>query len=372
MKHKIVFVFMGHFSFQVRMQHFINAVQKIGLEPVLVYGKNFEMNENNYDFHVIEHRTLFNGGRLSSFLKQIKFCIISAIQISKIKNVDFIQCWSIITILGGVLAKKKLRRVILIYDSTELSVETFKGIKKFIWFCIQKYSLKYCDYIVQAEHQRTEYFRKKYNVPNRKMVTICNYPYLIKNNKLISRSYKKNKKRTIRLVYIGGISEERGLSEMIYAIRSLKECSLDLIGPIERTYLEKITGDIKVSKNTKILQPISNHEISRVLRKYDIGIAFYENTNLNQYYCAPNKLYDYINNCLPVITNNYPGIAKIVKRKKIGICIESINKENIKDAIDQIISGNYRKNINLELRKEYSWERQENKYLELFERKNKP
>jgi glycosyltransferase involved in cell wall biosynthesis len=64
----------------------------------------------------------------------------------------------------------------------------------------------------------------------------------------------------------------------------------------------------------------------------DIGTAFYSNINVNNYYCASNKLFEYIALEKPVLTNNYPGLIERVERLKLGVCLDAITPENLASA----------------------------------------
>jgi glycosyltransferase involved in cell wall biosynthesis len=102
------------------------------------------------------------------------------------------------------------------------------------------------------------------------------------------------------------------------------------------------------------------------LANYDIGFAFYQNNNLNQYYCAPNKVYDYIVTGLPVITNSYPGLLDVVEKNGIGICLETVNSKTIATAIKKIITLDLIDSISRDIKERYTWENQEDIYLAIF------
>jgi glycosyltransferase involved in cell wall biosynthesis len=67
-----------------------------------------------------------------------------------------------------------------------------------------------------------------------------------------------------------------------------------------------------------------------------VGLLFYRNTCRNNYYCAPNKLYEYMMMGLPVITCNYPGLVEFVEGQGIGICVDPEDPKAIAAAINRI------------------------------------
>ena len=84
---------------------------------------------------------------------------------------------------------------------------------------------------------------------------------------------------------------------------------------------------------------------------------------LNNYYCAPNKVYDYLMNGMPVISNNYPGLVSVLEKNSVGACVEEVTLPAVKKAITQIVEEKRWQNITDELRRRYSWEEQEKSYL---------
>lgn len=365
MKRKIAFIFIGKFAFQGRIHKQIKTLEKAGFKSVVYLGNinNEEKVLNNFDFEINQNKICYDKGKLNSFIEQLKFGWDISKKISLRDDIGFVQCCGLATIIAGILVKRKNKNIKLIFDNTELSVERETGIKHIIWKAIQKYALKYCDHIILPEFQRLNFFKNNYNVDDQKLVMIGNYPYLIDGNK---PKVNSDDKKNIRVIYLGIIGKGRSYPELIDAAKDMENCSFDFIGPGEEKYLKEFGQMIKGISNIKILPPVENYKIPEVLKNYDIGIAFYENTNLNNYFCAPNKIYDYLNNGLPVITNDYPGLVDIVEKNKVGVCLKEISKSSLSEAIKEIINNNYKLNITDELKRRYSWNEQETVYLNLF------
>jgi glycosyltransferase involved in cell wall biosynthesis len=142
--------------------------------------------------------------------------------------------------------------------------------------------------------------------------------------------------------------------------------SLDIIGPGDKIYIDNLKQEIVGYENIRILPGVSQKDIDELLPQYDIGFAFYSNTNLNNYYCAPNKIFQYINNRVAIISNDYPGLISLVQNNKIGVCVNKINEEQLESAIRKIQKEQLYNNITDELRFNYSWNTQEDNFLSLF------
>jgi glycosyltransferase involved in cell wall biosynthesis len=68
------------------------------------------------------------------------------------------------------------------------------------------------------------------------------------------------------------------------------------------------------------------------------GFLFYRNTCRNNYYCAPNKLYEYMMMGLPIITCDYPGLRQVVEGEGIGLCVNPEDPEAIAGAVNRLVS----------------------------------
>ncbi|MDC0270169.1 hypothetical protein OAK94_00535, partial [bacterium] len=113
----------------------------------------------------------------------------------------------------------------------------------------------------------------------------------------------------------------------------------------------------------RLLPGVPQTELPKLLKDYHAGFAFYLNTNINNYYCAPNKVYDYLMNGLTVIANNYPGLNQVLEQGKLGVCVDEVTKESIDEALVRLREECPWDQITEETRRNYSWDRQMEDYL---------
>ena len=173
-------------------------------------------------------------------------------------------------------------------------------------------------------------------------------------------------KEPVKIIYLGGFGRSRFTEEIVDIFSQLEGvASLDIVGFGKPSYVEAIKKRVSDTKsdNVRILPPVPYREIPDLLKSYDIGVALYRNTNLNNYYCAPNKVYDYLMNAMSVISNDYPGLVCVLEENSVGACVEEVTLSAVKTAIGQIVDEKRWRNITDELRRRYSWEEQEKLYL---------
>lgn len=194
-----------------------------------------------------------------------------------------------------------------------------------------------------------EYFMAKHKLADKRNFLVCNYPSLA--------DAREPGTREPRMIYLGVIHPNRMLEEIIQATMKNK-FKLDIFGPGQPEYVAKLEKMVEGCDHITVLPPVQQHEIHGTLSNYTVGVAFYSNSNLNNFYCAPNKVFQYIMSGLNVITNDYPGLVSVVRENNIGVCLSAISADSIKLALDKIEEENMSSNITSKIRNEYSWESQ--------------
>lgn len=344
-----------------RMLKFISTFKSIGLKVSVI-----DISPTNNK----EYASEIGIGYKSVYLKTSKFPLINFVNTLRLNfkaskkvnsSTEIILCHDLHTLLGGVFYKKR-NNVKLVYDASELAVERYSGFKRYFWSSILKYSLSYCDYIIHANKQREEYFNEKHNIEKEKSIVIPNYPT---NIVLAPEKQSQNNKK---LIYLGTIIKNRGYEKIIELFKDLNnDFSVDFVGHANLPYkkeLEKLIGD---SGKIELKDPVPNNEIPKLLSNYDIGIIYYEPVNLNNYYCAPNKIYEYLQNGLCIITNSLPFFIDFLDKYRVGVYLDELNVVNIEKAIHRIYDKKMHQNITEELLNEFTWSKNEVKIKKLID-----
>ncbi len=142
-----------------------------------------------------------------------------------------------------------------------------------------------------------------------------------------------NDKEAIRFLFIGRVMREKGIDELFEVMQRLcaegENCLLDVVGPYEDNYEEKIKmfceeGWLNYHGYQKDVRPFIESSHCFVLPSWHEGMA---NTNLE---CAASAR--------PVITSNIPGCKEAVINKKSGFLCESKNSESLYNAMKAFLS----------------------------------
>ncbi|MDM1094748.1 glycosyltransferase [Myroides odoratimimus] len=137
---------------------------------------------------------------------------------------------------------------------------------------------------------------------------------------------------------------ERKLDEFCEAIKLLPEEYILVLMGGDNEYKQQLKEKYS-SERILFIPHISAPNHLSITRRAHIGILVYngeggniENT-LNTLYCAPNKVYEYTQFGIPMISNDVPALDYLFSSYNNGICISRLTDKSIKEAIEEIDSN---------------------------------
>jgi len=335
---RIGMVLIGDIRYDGRVRKEIETLVRAGHHVELVvsdFGKTASGGEDlGINIHYI-NMTLWSQP-VMNFLEQLLFNLKAA---STLKNlsVSHLHCHDLSALLAGVWTKKRLKAK-LIFDAHELMPESMGGIKEKIWGQIEKRSINSCDHIIMPEKNRIAYFKRKYiGIPE--PLLLENFP---RRSELPTKAFDlfrtryPIKKSQVIILYSGTVDSQRYIEELIESISlSSTHFVLVILGRTFKSYKETLQTKIKklsLKDRAFLHEPVAHAKILEYMASCDIGIALYPNTNINNYFCASNKLYEYIALSKIVLTNNYPGLLESVERFKQGLCLPEVSAQSLEEA----------------------------------------
>jgi glycosyltransferase involved in cell wall biosynthesis len=364
----VTFVYVGRLQSRGRLLKQIATLQGAGVTCDVVLGNTIaeSPDQAEFNFPITALPVNEDASRLLSFVNQLRFCRAAARKVAA-GRADTVVCLGLEALPAGVWAKQFRPSLSLVFDNNELHIESFeKGIKPVVWKPIHNWGVRRSDVILHAEHNRRDYFRKHYPGSEKPQLVIENFPFF--GEPPAQRTAPTEK---VRVIYLGGFGACRFTEEIIDSFSKLPATiSLDIVGYGRPEYVARLSRSLSDSaaEHIRLLPAVPYSGISELLANYDVGVALYRNTNLNNYYCAPNKVYDYLMNGMPMIANRYPGLVSVIEENRVGVCVETVDATSLGRAVESIVSNRMWENITPELRKRYSWEQQEANYLAVFGR----
>jgi len=137
--------------------------------------------------------------------------------------------------------------------------------------------------------------------------------------------------RTVAL-FSGGFQAGRGLEFMIAAALMQKEVALVLqgFGPQEQG-LRQLAQQCR--SPVTFLPPAPFQDLSSACSQADIGVMPVIPDCLNSYYCAPNKIFDYMMAGLPVLAADLPEMARLQEQCHNGSLYDSFSPKDLADSL---------------------------------------
>lgn len=362
---KIAVILYGNIRYDGRVQKEINTLKSNGKE-VILFISDFEKDDKieNYNFKINIIRDKFKKRGVIYTLLNLLFFNISVYKKLKNQNIQYIHCNDLNTLL---LAKYFSKVGKIIFDAHELYPEAQNNkIKMFIWNLIEKLNIKYVYKIIEPEINRLEYFKNKYNLKNEKIILIENFPknkILDEEKKYFFKKYKYETNKKIAL-YIGIIEKERNILEILKSIKINKDLVLFCIGKCPdinyKKELEFFVKENNMEERVFFKENIPQTEVLEATNSADITFIFYQNINLNNYYCASNKLYEALNCGVKILTNDYPGIISVTKDIPNVYRIKNMTIKELEKGINHLL------NVKEIKKTEFYWEKQETRFIKIY------
>lgn len=175
------------------------------------------------------------------------------------------------------------------------------------------------------------------------------------------------------VLYVGFITFNRGLEELIRSLRYLNACAVVLMGYGDGGYLaglKKLIADEGLDGKVHFFGPVPHEEVTRYAASADVGVATIRNACLSYYYCSPNKVFEYVAAGLPVVGSNFPDLKRVIEGHRLGVVVDPESPQGIATAIEYILSDKsryeeMRKNA-LEAAKSYNWQSESEKLLLIY------
>jgi glycosyltransferase involved in cell wall biosynthesis len=172
--------------------------------------------------------------------------------------------------------------------------------------------------------------------PGEKTCSIQNFPL---QDEVIDSGAEKYGDRNPVIVYVGGISADRGAREMVAAMSLVPEsltARFLLIGCFDPPALETDLQNLSGWNRTEFLGWQSRCSVAATLAKSRIGLLLYHPI-ANHMQAQPNKLFEYMSHRIPVIASDFQHWREIVRGANCGLLVNPLDVRAVSGAIQWLL-----------------------------------
>ncbi len=178
-------------------------------------------------------------------------------------------------------------------------------------------------------------------------------------------------------LYQGNIQANRSLDQLVHAAPFLNpDIVLVMMGrAVESTriQLEGLIASKGVADRVKIIPAVPYTELLDWTASADIGLTIFQPGYTRSIrYCLPNKLFEYLMAGLPVLSSQLDAIAGLLETYDVGQVLPSLEPSDVGAAINAMLADpaaltRMHNNALKAARKEFNWEIEKQRLLELYE-----
>lgn len=353
----------------------ISAAQENGY---FVYGIGIELSEGaseseTVDFSNILSIPLFT--RKMTYLPKVVRHLLTFIELFcrvlyksiRIKP-DLIHCNDTLVLPIGMVVKFFTRSK-LVYDAHELESNR-NGLSNTLGrltLLIEKMCWPFIDSLIVVSPSIEKWYAKELGV--KRSEVILNSPLLEEKTSDISKDYLREyfqiPESNKIFLYIGILAPGRGIDLLINAFKKHEDTSsLVFLGYGE------LSGDLKsiasASPNVFVHDAVRHEKVVPIARSADVGLCLIQNVSLSDFYCLPNKLFEYCFAGIPVLASDFPDIQQVVESNNLGACVD-LDVNSVSEGIEKIVSGQVGGDIDVSRLYDLSWQAQAGKLVNLYQ-----
>lgn len=199
------------------------------------------------------------------------------------------------------------------------------GLGRFFTFLCETY-LKHIDFAFSVSNGLCERYKKDFHIPCEPFLSLP--PFYD-----VSPHPTKDK---IKILYHGFISPDRSSMELLELGKLLEQTpfSLHIMAlSNQKGFLESFTQQTKSLSSLQILQPVAMEDIIPTSLKYDMGLIPFKPTTFNLTHCMPNKLFEYLQARLAILSTPLQDISHFLNTHQCGIIANGFESYDIIQAL---------------------------------------
>lgn len=270
--------------------------------------------------------------RLMPNARAVRFKVMAKLLAERVlqEEFDVVHCHDIIALIAGGQIKRAKPHIKLIWDAHEI-YEDLANFGEHDGKIMQKViatNQELVDGFVTISQSFADFYGSNYKLPPARIVmNATRHNEDVSDDGRLRAAAGLDATRKI-LLFQGGLSPKRGMSQLMEAARSLPQpWSIvamgwgKLEGKLHAVANELAATTAKGKQPLVVIPPAPQEELQYWTAGADIGIIPYENTGLNHLYCTPNKLWEFPNAGVPILASRLVEMERMISEWGTGFLL---------------------------------------------------
>jgi glycosyltransferase involved in cell wall biosynthesis len=350
-----------------RVLRVASSLTKHGIHVVIIGRTNTTVNRKYEDIRLVRFRMFFHTGFLfyaEYNIRLLFFLLIKKADLIVANDLDTLPaCWFV----------SRIKRTSLLYDAHEFFTDQ-AGLKnrRFVrgfWKWLEGWMLPGAASMSAVNESIAGLYEDEYGI---KPVVIRNLArYRQRNHHPESPFLPDIADKKVVILQGTGINLDRGGEEAVLAMKYVEGVLLVIAGNgLVIPELKRLVASENLEEKVMFIQTLDYEDLMELTAVAELGLSLDKPMSLNQMYSLPNKLFDYIQARVPVLTSDLPEIRRIVDKYQVGLVCKEVTPEVISRCIREAL---YEKKLKFTLREnldvaagELCWEKEESRLIELY------
>ena len=344
-----------------------STLSKHGNHVVIIGRIKAGVSRKDDDIGLVRFRMIFHAGFLfyaEYNIRLLLYLLIRKADLIVANDLDTLPaCW----------LSSRIKRTSLLYDAHEFftdqaGLENRRLVRRF-WRWLEGRMLPGVGYMSAVNESIAGLYEEEYGIKPAVIRNLSRYRERVQDPESPFIPYFADKK--VVILQGTGINQNRGGEEAVLAMKNVEGVILVIAGDgLVVPDLKRMVESENLEEKVMFLPTLDYEDLMKMTSVADLGLSLDKPMSLNQIYSLPNKLFDYVQARVPVLTSDLPEIRRIVDTYQVGLVCGEVTPQAISRCIREAVhekklKSDLRENLDLAAR-ELCWENEESRLIGLY------